>query len=71
MTEFGLFNDEGLVEGEFYTYKEAHNILTTQYTEEDDLVICEICPDHRTQPKCACELCDSDHDEDCEDDCDD
>jgi hypothetical protein len=56
---FGLFNDEGLVEGEFETHEEATNALN-RYSEEDDLHVSEICPDHPGQERDNCELCNKD-----------
>jgi hypothetical protein len=58
-TEFGLFNDEGLVENGFYSPEAAREALDTRYSGDDELEIEEICPDHPEQPRCGCEECDS------------
>jgi hypothetical protein len=59
MTEYGLFSDEGMVEGQFYTPEEARAAITDRYDADDGLEIEEICPDHPGQPRCGCEECDS------------
>lgn len=58
-TEYGLFNDEGCVEAGFYSAEEARAAITNDYDADDGLEIEEICPDHEGQPRCGCEICDS------------
>jgi hypothetical protein len=55
-TEYGLFSDEGCVEAGFTSWIHAHLFLQC-YSEEDDLEVLEICPDHEGQPKDFCEEC--------------
>jgi len=55
--ELGLFNDEGLMEGGFYSAEEAAKARTERYSYEDELEILPICPDHEGQPQMACEEC--------------
>jgi len=59
--EFGIFSNEGLIEGQFYSRDEAVEALSERYDEEGDgLKVLEICPEHEGQPKHGCEECDSD-----------
>jgi hypothetical protein len=58
---FGLFNDEGCVEGDFSTEAEAVARLA-QYEEDlgdsdHGLWVAEQCPDHPEHEKNSCELC--------------
>lgn len=57
MIEFGLFNDEGCVERQFYTRRDAEEARDTRYEPEDELTVHELCPDHEEQPKISCEEC--------------
>lgn len=57
MIEYGLFNDEGLVEGQFYSKEAAGSAIKDRYSDEDELEIYEVCPDHAEQPRYACEEC--------------
>ena len=56
---YGLFNDEGLVEGGFATREEATKAALESYSPEDDLNVLECCPDHEDYPRICCEACDS------------
>ena len=62
-TEFGLFNDEGCVEAGFYSVEEAAKASAECYSEEDELMIEEICPDHPEHAKHSCELCNAEEEE--------
>lgn len=57
MTEFGIFNDEGLVEGEFYSEAEAQDAARRRYADEDMLVIAPVCGDHHEHQARDCEAC--------------
>lgn len=59
MDEFGIFTDEGLVEGGFYSEAEADAYADTWYRHED-VFIDRICPDHPEQSKNTCEECNED-----------
>lgn len=56
MPEYGLFNDEGLVEDGFYTLEDAEKALK-DYDTDDDLRVFEVCPEHEEEPKLFCEKC--------------
>jgi hypothetical protein len=56
---FGIFNDEGLVEGDFYSQEEAQTAIKERYSEEDDLHVAECCHDHPEQERESCEECNS------------
>lgn len=57
MVEYGLFNDEGMVEGGFRSLEEAREAIWDRYDEDDELSVLEVCPDHEEQPKYGCEEC--------------
>ena len=59
---FGLFNDEGLVEGDFLTVEDAARALRTRYSSEDELRIVAQCEEHPDQERPTCELCNEDED---------
>lgn len=59
MTEYGLFNDEGLVEAGFYSVEEAKAAITDRYDAGDELEIEEVCPYHQEHARCGCEECDN------------
>jgi len=54
---FGLFSDEGLVEGDFMTEQDAYDAIADRYDEEDELEVLEVCHDHEDQPSHCCEEC--------------
>ena len=56
MSEYGLFNDEGCVEAQFYSVEEALRALKF-YDPDDDIDVREICPDHDEQARDTCEEC--------------
>lgn len=55
--EYGIFNDEGCVERQFWSSGEAAEFIADNYDEEDGLEVRELCPDHDEQPYDACEEC--------------
>ena len=55
--EFGLFNDEGLVESGFYSLESAQKDLVERYTPEDELWVGEICPQCGEGEKSYCPKC--------------
>ena len=59
MTEWGIFNDEGMVEGGFRSPEEATEAIWDRYDEEDDLSVLEVCPWHEEQPRDTCEECEA------------
>lgn len=63
MDEYGLFNDEGCVERQFYSLGEAYAALHEYYSTEDDLTVRLLCPGHEEQPADGCEECEGDDDE--------
>ena len=60
MSVYGLFDDEGQIEGDFTTRDEAETARRTRYDADDDLRIEECCHDHPEEPRAACCLCDAD-----------
>lgn len=58
MVEYGLFNDEGCVERNFYDRDNAVLALT-EYDPENELRISVVCPEHGDQEADYCEECES------------
>jgi hypothetical protein len=54
--EYGIFDDEGLLEGDFWSEEEAQRRLDEAYTE-DDAHVALVCPHHPEQEGVSCELC--------------
>ncbi len=57
MREFGIFNDEGLIVGQFYTRKKAETFLLETYTTDDELSVYEVCEEHPENAHITCEEC--------------
>lgn len=62
MTEYGIFNDEGLVEGGFFERSEAEKRLSA-YSPDDGCEVHEICLDHEGQPRHGCAECDGEEED--------
>jgi hypothetical protein len=58
MDEYGVFNDEGCVEREFYSEADAEKARAERYADDDDCVVRRCCPDHPDQPYVTCQECD-------------
>ncbi len=61
--EFGLFSDEGLIEGGFTTALDALHTMRQVYSPEDELHVAECCPDHPEHERASCEECNAEEDE--------
>lgn len=59
---FGIFSDEGLLEGDFATAADAHEVAISGYSE-DATHVAECCPDHPEHERETCEPCESEGDE--------
>jgi hypothetical protein len=73
--EFGVFNDEGCIEREFYT-RESADVAALRFLNAGDIhaYAAEMCPDHadEEQPRDTCEHCEEElADDDTDDDTDD
>lgn len=53
--EYGLFNDEGLVEGDFWSEEQAHQARALDYDEDDELEVYEVCAEHREHREGYCD----------------
>ena len=62
-TEWGLFSDEGLIEGDYYS-KEDAEIAATYYDPDDNIEVLEVCSEHPDQPRIYCEECDAEEEQD-------
>lgn len=63
MTHYGLFNDEGLVEGDFASLGEAEAALKSRYTADDDLHVAAQCHEHPEEEADFCASCLDEEDE--------
>lgn len=63
MCEFGLFSDEGIIEGGFSSKEEAEEAIKKRYSEEDELKIFECCPEHPDFSRICCEECDAEEEQ--------
>lgn len=55
--EWGIFNDEGLLEGGFHTEDEAFVAAESDYSPDDGVYVAEVCPSCREAEArhCDCE----------------
>lgn len=56
MAQFGIFNDEGMIDGPYDSRVEAQEAARDHHAEEDYRVL-ELCPDHEGEPNASCEPC--------------
>lgn len=61
--EWGLFSDEGLVEGDLWSESAASGALAT-YDEDDALYVANVCPECRDGEMGYCECNEEDADDD-------
>jgi hypothetical protein len=64
VTEYGVFNDEGLVVGQFYDVDDAICWALMHDGAANGFAIHEICPDHEDQARETCEACNEGDEED-------
>ncbi|AOE43841.1 hypothetical protein SEA_BANTAM_152 [Gordonia phage Bantam] len=60
-TEYGIFNDEGMIAGDFWSEEEAFATLCVRYPDDPNADIGEVCPvcrDMELTPE-GCEDCDA------------
>ena len=57
MDEYGIFNDEGMIEGDFYSKEEAEAAVAARYTADDEVHVARCCPEHSEQERENCEDC--------------
>lgn len=60
--EYGIFCDEGLLEGGFFGIDSAERALAERYESADEAWVARICPDHAEQEQEHCELCGAEDD---------
>lgn len=63
MPTWGIFNDEGQVEGDFASAEAAAAAIAARYLDDDGLHVAPCCHDHPEHAATACEVCDEDEDE--------
>jgi len=56
MHSYGIFSDEGLIEGEFSSREEAEAARLARYAE-DEAHVRETCFDHPENDRASCEEC--------------
>jgi hypothetical protein len=59
-TEYGIFNNEGKIEGDFYSFESAVKAMAERYPEGDEVYVAECCPDHPEHERASCEECNAD-----------
>ena len=57
MTEYGIFSDEGMIEGLFTSKAEAEAAIAKRYDADDELKVFEVCSEHGEHAKEGCEHC--------------
>ena len=65
-TEYGIFNGEELVEGQFYSRAIAQTVAAERLADDyegETLEIHEVCPDHPEHGKDWCQECNADPDD--------
>lgn len=65
---YGIFSDEGLLEGDFLTAEDAQRTLDKSYAD-DDARVAPICEYHEDQEAGNCESC-GDEEHECDSFCD-
>ena len=65
-TEYGVFNDEGLVEGQFYDVTSANAAAVDM--DDENAYVSLVCESHTDQPYGYCDDCDAEETEDDDDD---
>jgi hypothetical protein len=60
--EYGIFNDEGLIEGGYSSQEDAEFDMNQEFDAEDNhpwlrVHVEKVCPDHPEQPKFGCKEC--------------
>ena len=67
-SEYGIFNDEGMIDGPFYSKGEAEKVMAELVAQDEpNLTVSEICPDHAEQDRYSCEECEAEELEETED----
>jgi len=69
--EFGIFNDEGKIEGGMFSRAEAEARLVAMGEEAEGCHVGECCHDHAEHEREGCEECPADDAEDTEEESDD
>ncbi|QIG58814.1 hypothetical protein SEA_DATBOI_150 [Gordonia phage DatBoi] len=59
-TEYGIFNDEGMLEGGFWSEEEAWGNNAVRYADDPNAYVAEVCPICRDEELTleGCEVCD-------------
>ena len=55
--EYGIFNDEGLIEGGFRSERAAKIVVTQYHRRGEICVVKVVCPDHEEHANESCEPC--------------
>ena len=57
--EYGIFTDEGLIEGGFWSRSDAEDALVEHQHLDDEVWVAPLCPEHEGEPAGYCEQCDT------------
>ena len=61
--EYGIFNDEGCLESDFYSREAAEHALLKYAPDDPHAYVEEVCEEHRDQPRFGCEECNAEEEE--------
>lgn len=62
MSEFGIFSDEGIVAGGFYSREEALAFIAS-HADYEDVTVEEVCHDHPEHAQATCEECNAEEED--------
>lgn len=62
-TEYGIFNDEGVIARDFYSEEEARAFAAKEFAEEEGLQISALCHEHPEHAAETCEECNAEEPE--------
>ena len=57
MKAYGVFNDEGMIDGPFYSIDSAQREWEAYVELDEECRVRELCAEHPEQPRDACEEC--------------
>jgi len=57
MREYGIFTDEGMIDGPIYTQEDAAKTLTYWLEQGETATVEETCPEHNEEPAAYCNEC--------------
>ena len=62
-TEFGIFAEDGLLEGGFFSAEDAQKVLDGCYSPDDEAHVGACCHDHPQHEAATCEECNAEEED--------